>query len=118
MDPTHQSTTSRQTSISSNLCYELIQDIQSHLPRYCIDGLPDHEDIRLMMCSGVSKNWLIVSRQFAFWDVNLGEEDEAVRYLAAFQSNDAFIEQNPGWPRMNSTRALTLGNVCGMSPIT
>jgi hypothetical protein len=51
------------------------------------------------------------------WFVDLKNEDEAKRFLAALLSNEAFAEQNPGWPRMNSTRTLDLGDVSGLNLI-
>jgi hypothetical protein len=59
-------------------------------------------------------NWHTVARRFANWFVELKSEEEARRFLAALMSNEAFAESYPGWPRMNSTRSLILGDVSGL----
>jgi hypothetical protein len=66
------------------------------------------------MCARVCVNWHKISRHLAFWGVELKTEEEARRFLAALNSNEAFAERNPGWPRINSTRSLVLGNVNGL----
>jgi hypothetical protein len=58
-------------------------------------------------------NWHTVARRSANWFVELKNEEEARRFLAALMSNEAFVDRNPGWPRMNSTRSLILGDVSG-----
>jgi hypothetical protein len=59
-------------------------------------------------------NWHTVARRFANWFVELKTEEEARRFLAALVSNEAFVDRNPGWPRMNSTRSLLLVTVSGL----
>jgi hypothetical protein len=67
-----------------------------------------------LMCARVCLNWHKISRHLAFWGVELKTEEEARRFLAALVLNEDFIERSPGWPRMNSTRYLVLGNVNGL----
>jgi hypothetical protein len=62
-------------------------------------------------------NWHTVARRFANWFVELKDEEEARRFLAALVSNEEYSERNPGWPRMNSTRSLFLGEVSGLNLI-
>jgi hypothetical protein len=59
-------------------------------------------------------NWLTVSRHSFFRFVWLRNEEEARRFQAAMVSNEAFVEHNPRWPLMNSTRILILGEVSGL----
>jgi hypothetical protein len=59
-------------------------------------------------------NWHTVARRSANWFVDLKTEEEARRFLAALMSNEAFIDRNPQWPRMDSTRSLDLGDVSGL----
>jgi hypothetical protein len=58
-------------------------------------------------------NWLVIARESAFWSVGLDTDDKARRFLAALRSNEEFIERNPSWPLLNSTRSLWLGRVQG-----
>jgi hypothetical protein len=121
MDPS-QSTTApspRLAEITNGLCFELIQEMLSHLPLTTVDKQFDSFDPALdwnLLFSGVSKNFLTVGRSLAFHQVSLKTEEDASRFLSALHSNEEFAERNPGWPRMNSTRSLFLGeSVSGLS---
>jgi hypothetical protein len=121
MDPSQSTTipSPRLAEMSNGLCFELIQEMLSHLPLTTIDRQYQRfdpvQDSNLTF-SGVSKNFLTVGRSLAFYQVSLKTKDEARRFLAALQSNEEFAERNPGWPRMNSTRSLFLGaSVGGLS---
>jgi hypothetical protein len=116
MDTTQTSTaaTSKLATISSNLCFELIDKILSFLPRPYVDNDYDAASDSNLSCSRVCVNWLTVARRFAFWVVWLRNEEEARRFLAMLISNDAFADRNPGWPRMNSTKVLCLVEVSGL----
>jgi hypothetical protein len=106
----------RLAEMSNGLCFELIQEILSHLPLSTVDQRFDPARDSNSVFSRVSKNFLTVGRLLAFWKVILKTEDKARRFLAALQSNEEFAERNPGWPRMNSTRSLDLGaSVGGLS---
>jgi hypothetical protein len=100
--------------------YELLSKIMSFLPRahvnFDYNRADDYDpaDESNLMCASVCVNWHKISRHLAFWGVELKTEEEARRFLAALISNEAFAERNPGWPRMNSTRTLVLGNVNGL----
>jgi hypothetical protein len=85
--------------------YELLSKIMSFLPHAHVN------DDSNLMCARVCVNWHKISRHLAFWEDELKTEDEARRFLAALMSNEAFAERTPGWPQMNSTRSLVLGNV-------
>jgi hypothetical protein len=100
-------------SSSSDLCFEIIDKILSFLPRYVATKYNQNRD-SILICARVCGNWHNVARRFANWFVDLKNEEDARRFLAALVSNDAFIKRDPGWPRMNSTRCLVLGNVSGL----
>jgi hypothetical protein len=93
--------------------YELLCKILSFLPRSVFASEYNTARDSNMMCAGVCKNWLKVSRRLAFSRVGLKTEEEAMRFLAALISNEDFVELNPGWPRLNSTRTLTFRKVNG-----
>jgi hypothetical protein len=95
--------------------FELLTEILSLLPRTYINRRPYPANDSNLMCAGVCMRFLKVSRLSAFWSVELKTEEEARRFLAALVSNEVFVERNPGWPRINSTRSLILGNVSGKS---
>jgi hypothetical protein len=102
--------------MSNGLCFELIQEILSHLPLTFVDTRFDPARNGNLSFSGVSKNFLTVGCTLAFSKVILETEEDARRFLAALQSNEEFAERNPGWPSMNSTRTLCLGeSVSGLS---
>jgi hypothetical protein len=94
--------------------YELLCKILSFLPRSVFDSGYNQARDSNMMCAGVCMNWLKVSRRLAFSIVVLRNEEEARRFLAALLSNEAFMDQNSYWPRMNSTKTLRLGKVNGL----
>jgi hypothetical protein len=104
----------RPITSSSDLCFDVLDTILSHLPRSILNTLLSHTIDSNLMCAGVCNHWLVVSRRYAYWCLKLGEEEEAQQFLAALVSNEAFAERNPGWPRMNSTRYLVLEDVSGM----
>jgi hypothetical protein len=93
--------------------YELLSKILSFLPRSIFNSQYDSASDSNLMCARVCLNWLKISRLFAFMKMKLKNEDEARRFLAALISNEAFTERNLGWPLMNSTRSLFLGDVSG-----
>jgi hypothetical protein len=90
--------------------YELLCKILSFLPRSVFDSGYSQARDSNMMCAGVCMNWLKVSRRLAFSRVVLKNEEEARRFLAALLSNEAFVDHNPAWPLMNSTRTLRIGD--------
>jgi hypothetical protein len=94
MDPSQPTTIAapRPVTSSSNLCFEIIRNILFYLPRTIVDSGFELESDSNLMCSEVCMNWLVVSRQFALWNV----------------------ERNSGWPRMNSTRSLVLKYASGL----
>jgi hypothetical protein len=94
--------------------YELLSKIMSFLPRYIVNSRYNPARDSNLMCAGVCVNWHTVARRSANWWVELTTEEEARRFLTALLSNDAFVELNPGWPRMDSTRTLILGDVSGL----
>jgi hypothetical protein len=114
MDPSQSTTTPspRLAEMSNGLCFELLQEILSHLPLTRVDmryqRFDPARDSNLSF-SGVSKNFLTVGRLLAFHQVMLKTEEDARRFLSALHSNEEYAERNPGWPRMNSTRSLDLG---------
>jgi hypothetical protein len=97
--------------------FELLSKILSFLPRCIVNSEYDPARDSNLMCSGVSLNWHTVARRSANWQVDVKPEAKARRFLAALMSNDSFVERNPGWPRLDSTRSLVLGNVSGLFPI-
>jgi hypothetical protein len=102
--------------MSNGLCFELIHEILSNLPRTTVDQRFASSSDSNLSFSGVSKNFLTVGRSLAFHQVSLKTEEDARRFLAALQSNENFGKRNPGWPRLNSTRSLVLGaSVSGLS---
>jgi hypothetical protein len=114
----HQSETVDLPTTKLTDIYEMLSKIISFLPRTSFEHRPfqgfegprfDPSSDSNLMCSVVSKNLLIASRKFAFWNVRLRTEKEALRFLAALQSNEAYTERNPAWPLMNSTRTIAIG---------
>jgi hypothetical protein len=97
--------------------YELLSKILSFLPRYIVNSEYDPSSDSNLMCARVCGNWHTVARRSANWFVELKNEEEARRFLAALVSNEAFAELNSGWPLMNSTRSLGLGDVSGLFDI-
>jgi hypothetical protein len=93
--------------------FELLSKILSFLPRTYVNSDFDQASDSNLICARVCGNWHKVSRLFAFWIVHLRSEEDARRFLAALLSNEAFIAQNHGWPRMDSTRSLDIGDVSG-----
>jgi hypothetical protein len=116
MDPSQSSTaTLKSATASSDLCYEIVDQILSFLPRSYFNSKFDPAiDNSILKCSGVCMNWHTVARRSAYFWVELKNEEEARRFLAALVSNASFAERNPGWPLMNSTRSLDLGDVSGL----
>jgi hypothetical protein len=96
---------------SSNFCYEIIDQILSFLPRSLVNSEFDPASDSNLMCAGVCMNWLTVARRSAKWFVELRNEEEARRFLAAMESNEAFVKVNPKWPSMNASRSLRIGKV-------
>jgi hypothetical protein len=93
--------------------YELLSKILSFLPRSIVNSKYNPARDSNLICAGVCANWLTISRRLAFGKVRLMNEEEARRFLAALFSNESFIERNPSWPLMNSTRTLIIGGDVG-----
>jgi hypothetical protein len=118
MDPSQSSTTApKSATLSSDMCYEIIDQILSFLPQNVVNYEYNPTEDIILICSGVCMNWHTVARRFANWFVELKDEEEARRFLSALLSNQAFAERKPCWPRMNSTRSLVLGDVSGLFDI-
>jgi hypothetical protein len=106
-------TSPRLAEMSNGLCYELIRKMLSFLPLTTAGYRFDHANDCNLLFSRVSKNFLTVGRTLAFRNVILKTEKDTRRFIATLESNVEFVKRNPGWPSMNSTRSLALGESVG-----